>query len=57
MFFHVGVTYLAQRLQTSQAWSGTQKVPGLHLHLVSAVLVQGAVSISSAEEKKKFRQK
>lgn len=46
-------THLAQRLQTSQAWSGTQKVPGLHLHLVSAVVVQWAVSISSAEWEKK----
>lgn len=39
--------YLAQRLQTSQAWSGTQNVPGLHWHLVSEVVVQDAVSISS----------
>lgn len=45
-------THLAQRLQTSQAWSGTQNVPGLHLHLVSAVVVQWSISISSAEKKK-----
>lgn len=42
-------SYLAQRLQTSQAWSGTQKVPGLHWHLVSVVVVQGAVWVSSVD--------
>lgn len=44
-----GETYLAHRLQTSHAWSGTQKVPGLHWHRVSAVVVQEAVSVSSEE--------
>lgn len=41
--------HLAQRLQTSQAWSGTQKVPCRHWQLVSVVVVQEAVRISSAE--------
>ncbi|TNN39119.1 hypothetical protein EYF80_050714 [Liparis tanakae] len=34
---------------TSQAWSGTQKVPGRHWQLVSVVVVQEAVWISSEE--------
>lgn len=42
--------HFAHRLQTSQAWSGTQKVPGRHWHLVSVVVVQGAVSISSERQ-------
>lgn len=41
--------HLAQRLQTSQAWSGTQKVFGLHWHLVSAVVVQEAISSWSVD--------
>lgn len=45
-------TYLAQRLQTSQAWSGTQNVPGLHSHLVSVVVVQGPVLISSVQRRR-----
>lgn len=42
--------HFAHLLQTSQAWSGTQKVPGLHRHLVSVVVVQEAVSISSERQ-------
>lgn len=42
--------HFAHLLQTSQAWSGTQKVPGLHWHLVSVVVVQEAVSISSERQ-------
>lgn len=52
-FYRTWDAHLAQRLQTSQAWSGTQNVPSLHWHLVSDVVVQGAVSISSEGGRKR----